>query len=111
MKNIWRPSQGLVIIDLDHNLFAFQLLSPGDKDFMLKKGHWAFDGQLLLLKTLEPNEQPLKIEFNSAIFWILPMNMRNMKFAEHLGNKIGNYVDLDQTDLLIPSKALTICVK
>jgi len=38
------------------------------------------------------------------------MSMRNQKFAEHLGNKIGKFVEVDQTDLLIPSKTVKIRV-
>ena len=38
------------------------------------------------------------------------MSMRNLKFVEHLGNKIGEFVGVDQTDLLIPSEALKLRV-
>lgn len=38
MRNVWRPSQGLVITDLDQNLFAFQFFSLGDRDFVLEGG-------------------------------------------------------------------------
>ena len=61
---------------------------------------------------LDVNEQTFKIAFTFARFWIkiynLPMNMRNQKFVEHLGNKIGRFVEVDKTNLLIPSKALKI---
>ncbi|KAJ8441376.1 hypothetical protein Cgig2_009084 [Carnegiea gigantea] len=40
----------------------------------------------------------------------LSMNMRNSKFYELLGNKSGTFVDVDQIDLLIPSKTLKIRV-
>lgn len=112
MKNIWRPSHGLVMTDLDQNLFALQFFSIGDKEYVLEEGPWAFDGHILLLKELDPNVQPSKIEFNTTRFWIkiydLPMSWRNRKFAEHIGNKIGAFVDVDQLELLIPSKALKI---
>ena len=49
-RNIWRPSQGLVITDLELDLFAFQFFSTGDRDCVLEEGPWAFDGYLLLLK-------------------------------------------------------------
>ncbi|KAJ8431934.1 hypothetical protein Cgig2_017420 [Carnegiea gigantea] len=98
MKNIWRPSQGLVVTDLDQNLFAFQFFSIGDKEYVLEEGPWAFDGHIRLLKELDPN---IKI-------YNLPMSLRNRLFAEHIGNKIGAFVEVDQSDLLIPSKALKI---
>ncbi|KAJ8436283.1 hypothetical protein Cgig2_023334 [Carnegiea gigantea] len=77
MRNIWKPSHGLVIMDLDHNLFAFQFFSSGDMDYVLEEGPWAFDDHILLLKELDIHEQPSKIEFTSARFWVkiydLPM--------------------------------------
>ncbi|KAJ8433134.1 hypothetical protein Cgig2_004872 [Carnegiea gigantea] len=88
MQNIWRPSQGLVITNLDVHLFAFQFFPIGDKDFVLGGGPWAFEGHILLLKNLDVNEQPFKT------------------FAEYLGNKIGKFVEVDPFDLFIPSKAL-----
>ncbi|KAJ8452648.1 hypothetical protein Cgig2_004984 [Carnegiea gigantea] len=38
------------------------------------------------------------------------MSMRNLKFAEQMGNKIGRFVEADQTNILVPSKALKIKV-
>ena len=38
------------------------------------------------------------------------MSMRNLKFVEYLGNKIGEFVEVDQSDLLIPSKVLKLWV-
>ena len=97
---------------LDQNLFALQFFSIGDKEYVLEEGPWAFDSHIMLLKELDPNMLPSKIEFTIAHFWIkiydLPMSWRNHKFAEHIGNKIGAFVDVDQSDLLIPSKALKI---
>ena len=37
MRNVWRPSQGLVISELDQHLFAFRFFTQGDKDSVLEK--------------------------------------------------------------------------
>ncbi|KAJ8433610.1 hypothetical protein Cgig2_023549 [Carnegiea gigantea] len=83
MRNIWGPSQGLVITDLNQNLFAFQFFSLGNKDFVLEEGPSAIDGHILLLKELDANVQPSKIDFNVGRLWVtiygLPMGMRNLK--------------------------------
>jgi len=49
-KNIWLPVKGLVIRDLDKNLFVFQFFYKKNKEFVLKEGTWTFDGCLLLVK-------------------------------------------------------------
>ncbi|KAJ8439338.1 LOW QUALITY PROTEIN: hypothetical protein Cgig2_022475 [Carnegiea gigantea] len=51
-KNVWKPSRGVVIRDLDRNLFAFQFFTPAGRDYFLNKGPWAFDGNILLLRTI-----------------------------------------------------------
>jgi len=65
-------------------------------DYALEEGPWAFDGDVLLLKELDIHEQPSKIEFTSAHFWLkiyeLPMSMRNLKFAEQIRNTIGRLI-------------------
>jgi len=38
------------------------------------------------------------------------MNVQNKKFTDHLGNKVRKFVEVDQTNLLSPSKALKIRV-
>ncbi|KAJ8448926.1 hypothetical protein Cgig2_030782 [Carnegiea gigantea] len=74
IRNIWRPSHGLVITDLDHNLFAFQFFSASDRDYICD----------------------------------LLMSIHNLKFTEIMGNKIDWFIEVDETDILVPSKALKI---
>ena len=51
-KNIWKLARGLIIKELDRNMFIFQFFSKADKDTVLNDGPWAFDGHTLLLKEL-----------------------------------------------------------
>ncbi|KAJ8432243.1 hypothetical protein Cgig2_013896 [Carnegiea gigantea] len=61
-KNIWKPSKGDLIRDLDKNHFAFQFFFAVDKAYVLNEGPWAFDRNILLLKELMGFEQPSKEE-------------------------------------------------
>ena len=63
LRNVWKPSKGLVIRDLNSNLFAFQFFSEVDHDFILNEGPWAFDGCILLLKWMTGLEVPLEVTF------------------------------------------------
>jgi len=49
-KNIWKPSKGMIVCEMDENLFLFRFFSKKDKDYVLKEGTWAFDRYILLLK-------------------------------------------------------------
>ena len=49
-KNIWRLRQGLVVRELEKNLFVIQFFSMKDKEFVLNEGPRVFDGSILLMK-------------------------------------------------------------
>lgn len=50
MQTVWKPSRGMVVKELDKNLFLFQFFLQKDKEFALSEGPWAFDGHLLITK-------------------------------------------------------------
>jgi len=50
MKNFLKPTKGVIIRDLDKNMFSLQVFSAVDKRFVLDEGPWAFDCHILLLK-------------------------------------------------------------
>jgi len=68
LKNVWKPSKGDIIRDLDKNHFAFQFFSAVDKAYVLNESPWAFNGNILLLKELMGFEQPSKVQFTKAKF-------------------------------------------
>ncbi|KAJ8435840.1 hypothetical protein Cgig2_003863 [Carnegiea gigantea] len=68
--NLWKPSKGLVVRDLDSNLFALQFFSTADRDFVLNEGPWVFHGCILLLKQMTGLEMPSEVEFTIARFWV-----------------------------------------
>ena len=65
LKNIWKPEKGVVIKDLDSNLFSFQFFSQVDQDYVFYEGPWSFDGSILLLKQVTGSEQIADITFDS----------------------------------------------
>ncbi|KAJ8446530.1 hypothetical protein Cgig2_027492 [Carnegiea gigantea] len=86
LNNVWKPSKGVIIRDLDKNLFAFQSFSAVDKDFVLNKGPWASDGN-----------------FANARFWVKAIDVPPIKqtstFAKVLGNNLSQFLGRDETSL------------
>jgi len=78
LNNVWKPSKGLVIRDLDINLFVFQFFSHADRTYVLNEGPWDFGGNLLLLKEWAELEQPSEIKFTSVRFWVKAYNVPAM---------------------------------
>ncbi|KAJ8443360.1 hypothetical protein Cgig2_015841 [Carnegiea gigantea] len=59
-RNIWRPDDGVLVRDLDVNLFAVQFFSMVDRDMVLLGSPWSFNGLVVkdllgLLQRLSPN--------------------------------------------------------
>ena len=95
-KNVWKPAQGVIIKDLDWNLFIFQFFSRTDKDYVFHEGPWAFDGCILLLSEMTGLEQPSEVVFNTARFSVkaydVPALKQTYNFAKFLGSQIGVFV-------------------
>jgi len=70
LKNVWKPAKGVIIKELDWNLFLFQFFAKTDKGYVFNEGPWAFDGRILMLKEIIGLEQPSEVVFNKARFCI-----------------------------------------
>ncbi|KAJ8426626.1 hypothetical protein Cgig2_016069 [Carnegiea gigantea] len=110
LRNVWKPSKGLVMRDLDSNLFIFQFFFAADRDFVLNEGPWAFDGYILLLKQITRLEVPSEVEFRSGHFWVKAYDILEKKqttsFAQVLASNISEFASCDETTMFGVDKAL-----
>ncbi|KAJ8437316.1 hypothetical protein Cgig2_015047 [Carnegiea gigantea] len=110
LRNVWKPSKGLVIRDLDSNLFVFQFFNHADKEYVLNEGPWAFDGHILLLKQMSGLEIPSEVVFTTACFWVkaydVPGKKQTTSFARALASNVGALVSYDESTTLGIDKAL-----
>ncbi|KAJ8430039.1 hypothetical protein Cgig2_014199 [Carnegiea gigantea] len=101
---------GLLIKELDRNLFLFQFFSKADKDSVLNDSPWAFDGHTLLLKELTGFEKYSNVVFDMARFWVKLDNVPGMKqtkaFVECLVNAVGKFVSVDEDNSVGLDKSL-----
>ncbi|KAJ8429651.1 LOW QUALITY PROTEIN: hypothetical protein Cgig2_001647 [Carnegiea gigantea] len=94
LSNVWKPAKGLVVCDLDTNLFVFQFLSQSNKDHILNDRPWAFEGHILLLKEMIGMETP----FEAIKERILCPGSRNpaaQPVASPQTPGMGQHVDID----------------
>ena len=110
LKSIWKLSKGLVVRDLDDNLFLFQFFSATDRKFVLDEGPWAFDGKIPLIKEWTGLEQPSEIQFTTVRFWVKAYDVQGIrqtkKFAEFLRSQIGTFVDCEDSTMFGADKSL-----
>ncbi|KAJ8439593.1 hypothetical protein Cgig2_024180 [Carnegiea gigantea] len=90
MKNVWKPMKGVIVKELDGNLFAFHFFPR-----QINKGPWAFDGNRLMIKEMTGSEQPSEVVFNKARFWVKVYNVPALKqtsnFAKFLASLVGEF--------------------
>ena len=98
MKTVWKPAKGVLIKELDWNLFIFQFFDMADKEYVINEGPWAFDGSILLLKQMIGFEQPSEVVFDTARFCVkaydVPVLKQTSNFAKFLGTQVGSSWDV-----------------
>ena len=109
-KNVWKAARGLVIEELDRNLFLFQFFSYVDKELVVNEGPRAFDGHAFLLKELTGMEKYSEVVFDTAMFCVkvygAPTLKQTKAFADFRANKVGKFVNVDKNNLVGSDKSL-----
>lgn len=68
LKIAWLLGKGMVVREIEHNLFIFQFFSAANKMKVLEEGPWSFVGAPLLLKEVEDGIQHLKLNLTLYVF-------------------------------------------
>lgn len=58
LASIWRPGKGVMISEIEPNLFLFKFYHEVDVKCVIEDGPWVFENNLLILKRLDPTENP-----------------------------------------------------
>ncbi|KAF7825238.1 ribonuclease H [Senna tora] len=102
ISQVWRPKHGVDIKEIDKNLYMFQFFHWRDRDKVLEGEPWWFDKQVLTLKEVSGDEQPSELRSTQVPFWVrvydLPFNQRTIMAAQMLGDKVGNFLDWDNSE-------------
>ncbi|KAG8367620.1 hypothetical protein BUALT_Bualt16G0091200 [Buddleja alternifolia] len=95
----FKPRRGMEIFRIDHYRFLFEFNHVVDMNRVLDNCPWNFDNELLLMKPLPDNEDPLLTRMDWADFFIrvqgLPISKINHTFAKIIGNNIGQFMEFD----------------
>lgn len=61
MADIWKPTMGINIKELEMGIFLFQFFHKEDKMWVMNGGPWTFDNSMLLLEQIPAGEDPIKV--------------------------------------------------
>lgn len=70
MADIWKPTMGINIKELEAGIYLFQFYHKEDKNWVLKGGPWSFDNAMLLVDQIPLGEDPLKVQLWFLNIWI-----------------------------------------
>ena len=87
--------KGVIIKDLQTNLFLFQFFHELDLNRVIIGSPWTFGHHLLILRSLDPKN----VKLLSTDFWVhiydLPCGLLSEKVIRNIGNFIGTFVEAD----------------
>lgn len=115
IKNVWVTKYGVEINMIGKNIFQFQFFHWKDKERVLGGQPWHFDRVALLQSEMEEAEKPSDLQFYSLPIWARVYNVPfrgryNETNARIIGDKIGEFIELDKTKSLGMEKSLRIRV-
>lgn len=115
IKNVRVTQHGVDINMIGKNTFQFQFYHWKDKEKVLNGQPWQFDKVALLLAEMNDANKPSDIQFFVLPIWVRVYNVPfrgryNINNARVLGNKIGEFIDMDKSENLGMEKALRIRV-
>lgn len=116
IKNVWVIQYGVDINLIGKNLYQFQFYHWREKERVLNGQPWYFDKMALLLTDMDTAQKPSDLQFFDLLMWVriynIPFRGRyNENNARILGDKIGEYVEMDKTECLGMEKSLRIRVR
>ncbi|KAK4413817.1 hypothetical protein Salat_2794500 [Sesamum alatum] len=99
LMNAFNPIKELEIRLIDNGRILFNFAHTLDRQRVIDSGPWAFDKNLLILKVVEADDDPTKIDLDWADFFFhvhgLSLGRMTRNMAEFIGNQIGRFRDVD----------------
>ncbi|MFQ6644067.1 hypothetical protein Gotur_017502 [Gossypium turneri] len=102
MANLWHPIRGICISDLGDRRFLFQFFHEVDIQRVLAGTPWFFNNHLLLLRRIQPGENPSLVPLIFTEFWVqvhdLSPGLVSKPMAMQFGDFLGKFLEYDLSD-------------
>ncbi|KAL4332523.1 hypothetical protein GQ457_07G000070 [Hibiscus cannabinus] len=100
--SVWKNQPLEEATSLGPNMFLFKFKKDEDRDFVLGRCPWTFDGELLALKPFDKLLSPKDYDFHPLPIWMriydVPLGFMSSKVGEAVGNKFGKCIATDLRD-------------
>ncbi|XP_021762243.1 uncharacterized protein LOC110727015 [Chenopodium quinoa] len=105
MNHAWALKGKVIIRKLESNLFAFQFSNSRDMEKVMAGRPWCFEQALLLLNSINGNEQPSEVQLTHSPFWVrlenLPFNSRSENHVKTIASNIRDVLEIEDDDSII----------
>lgn len=99
MADIWRPSMGINIKEIEQGIFLFQFYHMEDMNWVLRGGSWSFDGAMLVLSEISKGEELVSVSLWHLNMWVqlydLPTGYMTEAVGKQLGDFFGEFLEYD----------------
>ncbi|KAG8365610.1 hypothetical protein BUALT_Bualt18G0123700 [Buddleja alternifolia] len=99
MLTAFKPRKQIDFEKLDNGRFLLNFESPNDLDKVLEGGPWCYDNDLVILKLLLENDDPLSVPLWWVDFYVLakglPISKMTKDMASFIGNSLGQFRSVD----------------
>lgn len=99
MADIWKPTMGINIKEIDPGIFLFQFYHKEDLLWVANGGPWSFDNAMLIMNKIPPGEEPMSVSLWFLKMWIqihdLPKGFMSEVVGKQLGDFFGEFVQYD----------------
>lgn len=101
LLNWWNVLREVKMQKLGFDKILIQFEHVIGKNRVMGKGSWVFDKNLVVLRTLEADEDPQTVSLDWCDFFVqavgIPVVMRHKPMAEVLGNTMGKFKEMDNS--------------
>ncbi|KAL0455025.1 UNVERIFIED_CONTAM: hypothetical protein Slati_0841700 [Sesamum latifolium] len=101
LMSIIKPVRNTEVRLIEDHHFVLRFNHEVDLDRTLRGCPWAFDKNLTILRMVNEDENPATIELNWCPFYVhvhgLPIRLMTRDVAESIGNRIGHFLDFDNS--------------
>ncbi|KAL0413772.1 UNVERIFIED_CONTAM: hypothetical protein Sradi_1578900 [Sesamum radiatum] len=98
---IIRPMRGMDVCLLADHKFLLRFNHETDRDRALRGCPWTFDRNLIILNKVTKEENPATVDLQWCPFYVhvhgLPIRLMTRVVAEMIGNRLGQFIEADQT--------------
>ncbi|XP_074346275.1 uncharacterized protein LOC141685050 [Apium graveolens] len=103
MASLWRPREGMDVLDLGEQRYSFVFYHILDLQKVLDGGPWTFEQNLLVYHWLKDSEVPRSVPLHTIDIWVqvydLPTCLISENVFKNIGNYVGEFIKSDTTNI------------